>query len=370
MELTVNRESLLPALNRVVGVVERRQTLPILGNLLIKTAADDQLEICGTDLEVEVRTFCAANVVQGGATTVPARKLLDICRNLMDGQEIRIRLSGERCSVVAGRGRFTLGTLPSADFPAMEEEIDGVKIQLKERDFKQIIDKTAFAMAQQDVRYYLNGLMLQLDNSGVIAVATDGHRLAKFQKEMDLAVEPGGSVQVILPNKTVLELRRQLASSSDETLTLLFGSRAFRMLRGGTILTSKLVDGRYPEYERVIPRGLEKMATMDVDSLKRALARTAILSNEKFRGVRLAFSSEALKLQAHNPEQEEAEEEIEVEYNGEPTAVGFNLVYLTDALNAVETSEIQVQFRDADSSSIWRGAGALEETYVVMPLRL
>jgi DNA polymerase-3 subunit beta len=366
MELIINREELLPVLGKVVGVVERRQTLPILGNLLF-SAGGERAEICGTDLEVEVRTSCAASIAQEGATTLPARKLMDICRNLSEGQDIRFRLSDERCIVTAGRGRFTLGVLPAVDFPLMDREAEGIEISIPEGLLKRLLDKTAFAMAQQDVRYYLNGLLVQLDPGGVTAVGTDGHRLAKFRRSLDLALAE--SVQVIVPSKTVIELRRQLGST-EEAITLSIGTRSIRLAMGGTVMTSKLVDGRYPEYERVIPRDLAKVATMSTAALKRALTRTAILSNEKYRGVRLAFEQGVLRLQAHNPEQEEAEEEIELDYTGEPTAIGFNVAYLTDVLGAVEVDQIEARFSDAGSSSIWRGASADDETYVVMPMRL
>ena len=366
MEFVVNRERLLPVLSKVVGVVERRQTLPILGNLLL-AAREDRLDICGTDLEVEVRTSCSASVPGEGETTLPARKLMDICRNLTEGTEIRFRLNNERCVVTAGRGRFTLGVLPAADFPLMDADIEGVEVKVPEGILRQILDKTSFAMAQQDVRYYLNGLLLEWERSGITAVGTDGHRLAKFHRSLDLDVPE--RVQVIVPSKTILELRRQL-SSTDEEVSVSVGPRSIRLAVGGMVMTSKLVDGRYPEYERVIPRELGKVARVSNDALKRALARTSILSNEKYRGVRLAFEEGVLRLQAHNPEQEEAEEEIELDYSGESVAIGFNVAYLSDVLGAVEGTEIEVRFSDAGSSSVWRGVGAEDETYVVMPMRL
>jgi DNA polymerase III subunit beta len=366
MDLVVNREALLPALSKVVGVVERRQTLPILGNLLV-AARGDRMEICGTDLEVEVRTGCTAVVSHEGDTTLPARKLMDICRNLADGTDIRFRLNNERCVVTAGRGRFALGVLPAGDFPLMDPETDGLEVTVPEGVLRLILDKTAFAMAQQDVRYYLNGLLIEWEQSGINAVGTDGHRLAKFHRSLNLDVVE--RLQVIVPSKTILELRRQL-SSTDDPVSIWVGSRSIRLSTGGMVMTSKLVDGRYPEYERVIPRELGKVAKVGTDALKRALARTSILSNEKYRGVRLAFEDGVLRLQAHNPEQEEAEEEIELDYKGESTAIGFNVAYLSDVLGAVDGSEIEVRFSDAGSSSVWRGAGAEDETYVVMPMRL
>ncbi len=366
MEFVVNRERLLPVLSKVVGVVERRQTLPILGNLLV-SAHGDRMHVCGTDLEVEVKAHCSASVSQEGETTLPARKLMDICRSLSEGTEIRFRLSNERCVVTAGRGRFSLGVLPAADFPLMEAEIEGFDVKLPEGALRQVLDKTSFAMAQQDVRYYLNGLLIDWSDSGITAVGTDGHRLAKFHRGLKLGMPE--SLQVIVPSKTVLELRRQLGST-DEEMSVLVGSRSIRLSVGAMVMTSKLVDGRYPDYERVIPRELGKVAVVSSEALKRALARTSILSNEKYRGVRLGFEEGVLRLQAHNPEQEEAEEEIELDYQGDPTAIGFNVAYLSDVLNAVEGDQIQVRFSDAGSSSVWRGAGVDDETYVVMPMRL
>ena len=366
MEFIVNREVLLPALGKVNGVVERRQTLPILGNLLL-ASQDERLVMTGTDLEVEVKTDFAADIQQAGQTTLPARKLMDICRNLGEGADIRFRIKDERCVVTAGRGRFALGILPAVDFPLMEPESGGFAFTIQEGVLKRLLDKTAFAMAQQDVRYYLNGLLIEFGAATLTAVATDGHRLAKFQSKT--GIELGVSRQVIVPSKTVLELRRQLGHGEDE-VSVTLGEKSIRIVVGQMTMTSKLVDGRYPEYERVIPREIGHLASMSKDDLKRALSRTAILSNEKYRGVRLTFEQGVLKLLAHNPEQEEAEEEIELNYDGEPISIGFNVAYLMDVLSALDGDEVQVRFQDGNSSSVWRGKGAEDETYVVMPMRL
>lgn len=366
MEFVVNREVLLPALNKVNGVVERRQTLPILGNLLLASQGERMI-MTATDLEVEVKTDFAADIQQAGQTTLPARKLMDICRSLAEGAEIRFRVKDERCVVTAGRGRFSLGVLPPADFPLMEPESAGLDFSITEGILKRLLDKTAFAMAQQDVRYYLNGLLIEFGAAMLTAVATDGHRLAKFQSKTGIAMD--GARQVIVPSKTVLELRRQLGHTEDE-VSISLGEKSFRIIVGHMTMTSKLVDGRYPEYERVIPREIGHLASMNKEDLKRALSRTAILSNEKYRGVRLTFEQGVLKLLAHNPEQEEAEEEIELDYAGEPTAIGFNVAYLIDVLNALDGDEVQVRFQDGNSSSVWRGKDAEDETYVVMPMRL
>ncbi len=366
MEFVVSRETLLPALNKVIGVIERRQTLPILGHLLIG-ARDGLVSLRGTDLEVEVYTELAAEIQGEGETTVPARKLVDICRNLTEGADIRLRVMDERCVVTSGRGRFSLGLLPAVDFPVMDAESEGVELVVKEGQLKRLLDKTAFAMAQQDVRYYLNGLLVEINRAELIAVATDGHRLAKFVSKTNLDVN--ATRQVIVPNKTVLELRRQLVVS-DEDVFLRLGEKSIRIQAGQMIMTSKLVDGRYPEYERVIPSGVGRLAIIERDVLKRALSRTAILSNEKFRGVRLSFDQGVLKLLAHNPEQEEAEEEIEIDYDGDGISIGFNVAYLMDVLGAIDEERLAVQFQDGNSSSIWRGQGMETETFVVMPMRL
>lgn len=366
MEFVVNREVLLPALGKVTGVVERRQTLPILGNLHL-VVEGHQAVITGTDLEVEVNTIFPVELHQAGEITIPARKLIDICRNLGDGAEIRFRIKDERCLVTSSRSRFSLGVLPAADFPLMEPVQDGFQFTISESVLKRLLEKTAFAMAQQDVRYYLNGLLIEFDASTLTAVATDGHRLAKFQSRFEVGMSE--SRQVIVPSKTVLELRRQLGNS-DEAVVVSLGEKFFHISVGPMTMTSKLVDGRYPEYERVIPRELEKSASLNKDELKRALSRTAILSNEKYRGVRLTFDQGTLKLLAHNPEQEEAEEEIELAYSDDPISIGFNVSYLMDVLGAIDGNDVMVQFQDANSSSVWRGKGAEDETYVVMPMRL
>jgi DNA polymerase-3 subunit beta len=366
MEVLINRERLLPLLSRGVGVVERRQTLPILGNLMLRADADG-LVCIGTDLEVETRGRCDAEVVSEGDTTVSGRKVLDIMRNLPDSTDVRLKVTGDRCVVTAGRGRFVLGTLPASDFPTLSADEEAERFEIEEGIFKRVLDKTAFAMAQQDVRYYLNGVYLEFGGDLLRSVATDGHRLAKFETESDWGRD--GARGVIIPHKTVTELRRHLGSG-EGPLEILVGEKTIRFTAGGTVTTSKLVDGRYPEYERVIPIGLGKRALVGRDALKGALSRTAVLSNEKYRGVRLTFESGTLQLQAHNPEQEEAVEEIELDFDGEPTTIGFNVAYLSDVLGVVDRDSVEVSFQDGNSSSVWRGADCGDETFVVMPMRL
>lgn len=366
MHIRTNREALVPVLNRVGGVVERRQTLPILGNLLL-SAKDGWVEVVGTDLEVEIRAGFAAEVEEPGEVTVPARKVMDISRAVSEGSTIGLRVERERATIVAGRSRFALGTLPARDFPMMEAQDGFESIELEEGTLRELVEKTSFAMAQQDVRYYLNGLLLEIGPAGITAVATDGHRLAKVTD--DFATEVAEERRIILPRKSVMEISRIL-SGEPGTLRMELSEKVFRLHVRDTVLTSKLVDGRYPDYERVIPQGADKVAVADRGALREALQRTSILSNEKYRGVRLNFSTGELRLQAHNPEQEEAEEELEIDYEQEDTAIGFNVGYLLDVLAVLDGNDVELVFSDSSSSAMVRNKGKEEETFVVMPMRL
>ncbi len=373
MKISVDRSVLLSALSLVGGVVERRQTLPILGNLLLD-AEDGLLRLKGTDLEIEINSAAVCDVEEAGTMTLPARKLIDICRSLPEGTQVQIKAQAERATLVSGRSRFTLSTLPAADFPSMEVPPAEVSLSVEREVLQRMLEKTSFAMAQQDVRYYLNGVLLELSAERVVAVATDGHRLAKAvavvgdgkEEELGLNAEPR---QVIVPAKTVLELKRLLGSAPEEVRVEL-SERTLRVDLGKTQVVSKLVEGQYPDYNRVIPAELERLATIDRDRLKSALQRTAILSNEKYKGVRVTFESGRLSLQTQNPEKEEAEDEIEIEYSGESVAVGFNVAYVLDVLSAVDVSHVQVRFRDAESSAVWQGVSAEDEVFVIMPMRL
>lgn len=364
MKLTAKREELLAPLQSVIGVVERRQTMPVLANVLL-TARDKRLGLTGTDLEVELAAACTVQVETPGDITVPGRKLLDILRALPAGVSVTVSTEGEKATVRAGRSRFTLSTLPAAEFPALEEIHAQQTLSLPQGDFRRLIDKTHFSMAQQDVRYYLNGLLVETVDSTLRAVATDGHRLALC--EMTLG-EPGRAGQVIVPRKAILELQRILGT--DGTIELAIGANHVRAQIGDIRFSSKLVDGRFPEYGRVIPDQPPKVVQADRELLRQALQRTAILSNEKYRGIRVGIKSGLLVLQAHNPEHEEAEDQIEVEYQGEEIEIGFNVNYLLDALSAIETDQVELGFTDANSSCLIRAPGVTQARYVVMPMRL
>lgn len=366
MDLIINRENLLPILNRVIAVVERRQTLPILGNILLRSE-EGILTIVGTDMEIEIRARCNADVRESGEGTVPARKFGDICRSLIEGSDIRIKFTNDRCIITSGRGRYVLGTLPSQDFPSIDDIKTEIEINIEEGLLKKLLEKTSFAMAQQDVRYYLNGLLFEAEQSYIKVVATDGHRLASFQQVINTG--PKNTHSVIIPYKTVNELRRQLGYGTN-IVKIEISDRQIRFTVSDTVSSSKLVDGRYPEYQRVIPTSLKRTAKVNRELLRKALARAAILSNEKYRGLRVTFEKGVIRLVAHNPEQEEATEEMELEYDGETTIIGFNVSYLTDLLNAIDEINVEIHFEDGNNSSLWRGAGAIDETYVVMPMRL
>ena len=364
MKFSAERESLLAALESVIGVVERRQTMPILANLLL-SADSGKLSITATDLEVELVASTEIKSAADSRITVPGRKLLDICRSLPDGATLTFSQDGEKLTVKAGKSRFVLATLPASDFPVIDELAQQQSLTLPQADFKRLLDKTHFSMAQQDVRYYLNGVLLETDGKMLRTVATDGHRLALC--EMDLPTKATGQ-QVIIPRKGVLELQRLLGTEGDVQITI--GSNHVRAQIGDVRFTSKLIDGRFPEYSRVIPAASPKAIVADREMLRSALQRTSILANEKYRGIRLALKKNSMTLQAHNPEQEEAEEQVEVSYKGEELEVGFNVSYLLDALAAVDGNEVEIGVTDGNSSCLVRAPGVSSARYVVMPMRL
>ncbi len=365
MKLTAGREALLKPLQAVIGVVERRQTMPVLANVLL-VAKNGELAITATDLEVELVAVTEVTVDAAGEVTVPGRKLLDICRALPDDAQIAISQSGDKLSVKSGRSKFSLTTLPAAEFPSIDDINAGQSIAVGQAALSRLLEKTHFSMAQQDVRYYLNGLLLETSGKSLRAVATDGHRLALAEVELGNGKLP--DQQVIVPRKGVLELQRLM--SGDGELEIQLGSNHIRIQLDGIRFTSKLIDGRFPEYDRVIPQDTKNALTADRGLFRSALQRTAILSNEKYRGIRLIIRDKGMLLQAHNPEQEEAEEELEIQYSGEEIEIGFNVNYLLDALAAIESDEVTLALVDGNSSCLLREPGKDDCKYVVMPMRL
>ena len=365
MKLTATREEILGPVQHVIGVVERRQTMPVLSNVLL-SARNNRLSVTGTDLEVELVSSVALKVQSAGDITVPGRKFLDILRSLAEGSNVTLAIESDRLVIRAGRSRFTLSTLPAAEFPVVEDINAQQVLKLPQADFRKLIDKVHFSMAQQDVRYYLNGMLLESEGGKVRAVATDGHRLALCEAALKERVT--GKQQVILPRKGVMELQRMLGGEGDVALEI--GTNHVRCEIGGVRFTSKLIDGRFPEYSRVIPANAHRIIDADRGFLKQSLTRTAILSNEKYRGIRLNVKPNLLTLQAHNPEQEEAEDQIEVGYAGEEIEIGFNVTYLLDALSAIETDRVNIALTDSNSSCLITAASPDGTKYVVMPMRL
>jgi DNA polymerase-3 subunit beta len=365
MKLSAAREVILKPLQTVVGVVERRQTMPILSNVLLSVEGG-KLKITATDLEVEMVAEAEVKADGDGEITVPGRKLHDIFRALPEGVNVELSLSGERLTVKAGRSRFTLSTLRAADFPTIDEIAAKQTLRVSRADLRRLVEKTHFSMAQQDVRYYLNGLLLETDKKRLRAVATDGHRLAL--SEVDLVGSATRDEQLIVPRKGVLELSRLLEGDGEVQVAL--GANHIRVQLDGIRLTSKLIDGRFPEYSRVVPAQPKNVIKADRNLFRQALQRTAILSNEKYRGVRLELSPNSVVVQANNPEQEEAVETLEVEYGGDAMEIGFNVNYLLDALAAVDSEQVEFGVTDANSSCLIREPGTEGTKFVVMPMRL
>ncbi len=367
MKFTLQREQLLRPLQLVTGVVERRQTLPVLANLLIK-ADDNRLEITGTDLEVELVAECDALVEQTGEATLPARKLADIWRSLGEGAEVTVSVEGDRAIVRSGRSRFSLATLPAADFPKVPGGEADVTLEVPQDDLRGLIDAVSFAMAQQDVRYFLNGMLFEVSSDHVRAVATDGHRLAMSTADFSNS-SVANRVQAIVPRKGVLELAR-LLDGENETVTLHLGGNHLTVQSGPFTMTTKLVDGQFPDYEKVVPADGSRALEGDRETLRQAFQRASILSNEKYRGVRLVLNEEQLTIQANNPEQEEAEETVAVAFNGGDLEIGFNVSYLLDVLGVLQTDSVRLSVSDANSSALIEGIGNEASLYVVMPMRL
>ena len=367
MKFTATREQILGPLQAVIGVVERKQTMPVLANVLL-AAKGNRLSVTGTDLEVELVASGEVDVGQAGEITVPGRKLLDIAKALPEKASVTVTVDGERVKVSAGRSRFTLSTLSAAEFPVIESVAAQQTLTLPQSELSRLIAKTHFSMAQQDVRYYLNGTLLETDGKMLRTVATDGHRLAIAEAELATGGKTIQAQQVIVPRKGILELQRILSGDGEVEITI--GSNHIRLQVGDIRFTSKLIDGKFPDYGRVIPASPGKTVVIERDGLRAALQRTAILSNEKYRGVRVSLARNTMRLQAHNPEQEEAQDEVEIDYKGEELEIGFNVTYLLDALSALREDEVVLNLRDGNSSALLREASHERSRHVVMPLRL
>jgi DNA polymerase-3 subunit beta len=364
--IKATRDAILRPLQTVAGIVERRHTLPILANVLV-TKQGDQVSFLATDIEIQVRT--AASLGAGkddAAITVNARKLIDILRSLPDA-EVGISLTSKKLSIAAGKSRFSLQTLGPEEFPTVApSDAVGATLAMPQRQLKHLLAMVHFAMAQQDIRYYLNGLLLVVDGSAIRVVATDGHRLAYCAADTGTEL---GRQDVIIPRKTVTELQR-LLDDSDETVTIDIAPNQIRFRFGEVELLSKLVEGKFPDYQRVIPQGSRTSIVLDRSTWSDALKRASILTSDKFKGVRFTLTQDTLKVQTSNAEQEEAVEELDVAYSGEPLDIGFNVTYLLDVLDNLKTESVSCEFGDANSSALISVPGDEGFKYVVMPMRI
>jgi DNA polymerase-3 subunit beta len=366
MKFTIARSHLLKPLQQVSGALGGRPTLPILGNLLLKVE-DGRLTFTATDLEVElIAKIALEGDFEAGSITVPSRKFSDICRGLPDDAVLTIQLDSERMIIRSGRSRFTLSTLPAMDFPNIEDWRSEASITLPQGELRSLIEKTQFSMANQDVRYYLNGMLFEIDGQTLRSVATDGHRMSISTTTV---IDPLPQQQVIMPRKGVLELVK-LLDLPEQNVTLQIGQSNIRAEVNDFIFTSKLVDGRFPDYRRVVPQSTNKTLEASCDSLKHAFSRAAILSNEKFRGVRVNLADAEMRITANNPEQEEAEEILDVHFEGEAIEIGFNVSYVLDVLNTLKCEQVRISMSDANASALIENSVDDSAMYVVMPIRL
>ena len=366
MKFTTEKTQIVDSLQNAAAVAERSQTIPILANLRLKIV-EGKLEVTATDLEIQIKTYSdLIEIQEEGETTVSARKMSELCRSLPEGENVNFSLSNGKLTVSASNFHADFATISSDDFPEIEINEEQTPVTLESGILKRILSKTSFSMASQDVRYYLNGMLLETDGSRINGVATDGHRLA-FSSAKSSSEAP--EARNILPRKAVLELAK-LLSPGEEAIEVLIGPSYVDVRTENLSFSSKLIDGKYPDYDKVFPTGEPLPLEISKDTLQSALSRASVLSNEKYRGVRFQLSENKLKLTANNPEQESAEEELDVVYSGSELEVGFNIGYLLDVLNSIESDSINFEFYGEDSSCIIKEKGSEDDVYVIMPMRL
>jgi DNA polymerase III subunit beta len=368
MKISINKENLLKPLTSVVGIVEKRQTLPILGNVFIRSVSNN-LTIIGTDLETEITTFVNKVESEDGEITVAARKLFDIVRSMPDAAVINLNAEQDNTVIVSsGRTRFTLQTLPAKDFPKLDVNNWDSEIKVSRSNLSDLLVATQFAMAQQDVRYFLNGLLFEIEPGVLRTVATDGHRLAL--SEIAVSDIEASGIQRIVPRKAVLEMQRFLSSEDSGDVNIQINANHISVSTEQLVFQSKLIDGRFPDYNSVIPSNLTKHIEVERTELIDILVRAAILSNEKFKGISLLLESGLLKVSSNNPEQEQASDEMVVNYNGGPVEVGFNVNYVLDALRNLTTKTVVLGLQDANTSCTIKSPNIETTLYLIMPMRL
>ena len=368
MNINIQKETLEKPLSQIIGVVEKRQTLPILGNVYLELN-QSVLTLVGSDLETEITTRVENVEGSNGKTTVSARKLFDICRSLPNESQLSLIIEQDNKMIVkAGKSRFTLQTLGADNYPRLEETSWKHEFDLTQGQLNSLLTRTSFSMAQQDVRYFLNGLLIEIHDNHILSVATDGHRLAKTQVMVDsLGID---SVQSIIPRKAVIEIGKFLDPSSDSVVNVKLNSSHVSIQSGNFMFISKLIDGRFPDYEKVIPANLDKHIIINRENLINILSRAAILSNEKFRGVSLSVDNNVLQVRSHNPDQEHAKDEMEVDYAGAAIEIGFNVNYLLEALKACDSENIDLGLLDPNTSCTFHAQDSSDTLYLIMPMRL
>jgi len=370
MQFTIDRETLLKPLQLVTAVIERRQTLPVLSNILLNLQGDS-LSLFGTDMEMELSgRIILKKSGKDGKITAPARKLLDICKNLPEGGELKFQQNGTKLILQCGRSRFNLATLPATDFPISEEfsnnSSDQLTFTLSSIGLYSLIQATDFAMAQQDVRYYLNGMLWEIQQGSLCAVATDGHRLALSMENADIV----GNCRIIVPRKAIYELSRLLSEDDGNNITVLINSNRLQINMKDHTFISKLIDGEFPDYDRVIPKSGDKFLTIDKDLFKASLTRVGILSHDKHRSVCLEMKRNALRIFANNLSLEDAEDHLDVLYTGEEITVAFNITYLIDVLNSLPNGLVKITLTSTDASVRLESVQKNSSIYVIMPMRL
>ena len=366
MKININRDTLLKPLSAVNGIVERRHTLPILSNLLLE-GGNGIISLTATDLEMQISMSVESEAAETFATTVSAKKLLDICRSLPEGSQIRLADQDSKLQVSAGRSKFNLQTLPAADYPTMTRTPNAqLTLHMAQKNFRHLLRQVEFSMAQQDIRYYLNGLLLEVNDERLHVVGTDGHRLSYICTDLGQSFD---KQEVILPRKTVTELIKLLDDVDDE-VSIEISSNQANFTFSNIRLISKVIDGKFPDYNRVIPVEHKNHIGLNRLEVLQAMQRASILSNEKYRGIRMVLGANSLRLVSSNSEQEEAEEELEIVYAGEPLDVGFNVTYLIDVLNNVQSETVEFSFADANSSCLVTVPDNPNYKYVVMPMRI
>ena len=365
MDFYITKEEVVKSLNQTLGVVEKRQTLPILSNVLFEVD-ESSLKLTATDLESEISTTSTiSNFKSGGKTTAPARKLSDLCRLLPDMTEIHFFLDGDNLRIETESGKYNLSTLPSEDFPVFETEETQSQINISSQNLKTLISKTAFAMGNQDWRHYLNGLFLLIDDKTITTVATDAHRLALAHSSLNEAVSE--STNGIVPRKSINEIGK-LVGEGSENVVIKLGQTSIAVNVSGTTFVSKLIEGKFPDYEQVIPSGESSLLIVDRKNFSESLSRVSVLSSEKYKGVRILTKENSLNISANNPEKEQGEENVECEYQGEEIDIAFNVNYLQEILSTLDSEKIEINFFGSEKSCLITDPNSSDLKYVVMPL--